>query len=278
MTGDYRHPKCYLNLHGGCSTKISGEHYVSHGLINLYTFNDPTAKILHDNGLGIPHPVSPSKFVANVLCVDHNTSLSPADAAALDFATFLRRISLQRLNGGGDWGEQEVIEIPGDDFQRWVLKLLATHAASNAFANTDGRVTSPIPDDAVHLLLDKAAWPRTWGLCVAQQPGNSYLNFDPFTKIETVTTDWWSAYPFFERSDRTLSGGIVELAGVGFGLSLFNPGRTNPEFDADTENPLRLSIQRPSYIEWMLNGVGKRVVFNWQDDWQSLGVSFAIVR
>jgi hypothetical protein len=32
---NYRHPKCYANLHGGCSTKISGENYISHSLIKL---------------------------------------------------------------------------------------------------------------------------------------------------------------------------------------------------------------------------------------------------
>jgi hypothetical protein len=44
---DYRHPKCYANTRGGCSTKISGEHYVSHGLIKLYGGNDPDFTIQH---------------------------------------------------------------------------------------------------------------------------------------------------------------------------------------------------------------------------------------
>ena len=37
----YQHPKCNANLHRGCSTKISGEHYISRSLIKLYYFNDP---------------------------------------------------------------------------------------------------------------------------------------------------------------------------------------------------------------------------------------------
>ena len=39
---NYRHPKCYANLHGGCSTKISGEHYISHSLIKLYMLDEPS--------------------------------------------------------------------------------------------------------------------------------------------------------------------------------------------------------------------------------------------
>jgi hypothetical protein len=70
MTGDhpsYQHPKCYANLHGGCSTKISGEHYFSHSMIKLYTFDDPEIKIMLNHGFGIPKRVSPKNFVVNAL-------------------------------------------------------------------------------------------------------------------------------------------------------------------------------------------------------------------
>ena len=41
---DFKHPKCYANTRGGCSTKISGEHYVSYGLIKISGNNDPAYK------------------------------------------------------------------------------------------------------------------------------------------------------------------------------------------------------------------------------------------
>jgi hypothetical protein len=44
-TDDYRHPKCYANTRGGCSTKISGEHYVALGLIKLYGAASPVLRI-----------------------------------------------------------------------------------------------------------------------------------------------------------------------------------------------------------------------------------------
>ncbi len=40
---DYKHPKCYANTRGGCSSKISGEHYVSHGLIKASFSSLPSA-------------------------------------------------------------------------------------------------------------------------------------------------------------------------------------------------------------------------------------------
>jgi hypothetical protein len=65
---DFKHPKCYANMRGGCSTKISGAHYVSHGLIKLYGNNDPAYTIQHRTGKGVGHPVRPKNFKANILC------------------------------------------------------------------------------------------------------------------------------------------------------------------------------------------------------------------
>lgn len=76
---DYRHPKCYANTRGGCSTKISGEHFISHSLIKLYSFDDPGLQIKHDTGYGVQNFVSPNKFVANILCEKHNNDLHTAD-------------------------------------------------------------------------------------------------------------------------------------------------------------------------------------------------------
>jgi hypothetical protein len=59
---DYRHQKCCANLKGGCSTKISSEHYISHSLIKLYTFDDPAVRVKHDHGYGAQHEVQPKKL------------------------------------------------------------------------------------------------------------------------------------------------------------------------------------------------------------------------
>jgi len=140
---NYRHPKCYANLHGGCSTKISGEHYISHSLIKLYYFNDRKVALKHNNGFGIRKPVKPKNFVANVLCTKHNTALGVNDKAALELATFVRNIALQFGNGAGKWGRREEITISGHDLERWVLKLLCTHAAAKAFTANQGQVEKP---------------------------------------------------------------------------------------------------------------------------------------
>jgi hypothetical protein len=259
---NYRHPKCYANFHGGCSTKISGEHYISGSIIKLYTFDDPAVKVKHNHGYGIQHDVSPHRFVVNALCVNHNTALSVTDDTALEFAILVRGIALSFPGGAGDWGGPEQITISGDDLERWALKLLMNHAAGKAFSANRGQVNSPIPPHAVDFLLGRTPWPFGMGLCVAGDTANTDIPYDPFTKIEYSTTNFWGARPILRRADQTLGGGIVELNGVGFGLSLFPIFRGYTETNG-VKNPFRGALERPDYMEWNLDGIGKRVNFTW---------------
>ncbi|NMN99295.1 hypothetical protein [Antrihabitans stalactiti] len=273
----YKHPKCYANSRGGCSTKISGEHYVSHALIKLYTFDDPSVVIKPTANYRIPVDIKPKNFVANVLCTRHNNDLSDADSTALDFATFLRDIAIRYKNGGGEWGPAETIEVSGDDFQRWVLKLIITHAAADVFTEGDGkRVTTIIPDESIDLLLDRAEWPRTWGLGVTGNLSNSHLKFDPFTRAEVVINEWWSAQPLIKHDPRTLLGGIVDLAGVSFTMCIFN--QSEALLHDDKINPLLGVLQRPDSLTWILDGVPKTIQFRWNDRWQHRPITFTMHR
>ncbi|MCD2114089.1 hypothetical protein LQ384_23520 [Rhodococcus rhodochrous] len=276
-TPEYRHSKCYANTRGGCSTSISGEHYISHALIRLYTFDDPDVRIQPTPNYRIPVAIQPKKFVANVLCAAHNNGLSDADRTALTFAAFLREIALRYKNGAGEWGAPEEVEISGDDFQRWVLKLLITHAAADVYMDKDGtRVKTIVPDEAIDLLLDRAMWPRTWGLGVTGDLSNSHLKFDPFTQVETATSNWWSAAPLIKHEPRLLFGGIVDLAGVSFTLCLFN--QSEALLHDGEINPLRRVIQRPSALSWVFDGVPKTVRFRWSDPWKHLPITFNMRR
>jgi len=257
---DYRHQKCYANTRGGCSTKISGEHYVSHGLIKLYGNNDPAQTIQHKTGKGVGHPVQPKEFKANILCKKHNTALRSADDTALAFATFLRRNALQYDAGAGEWGEAEEITISGDDMQRWVLKLFLNHAVTEHFDVQQGK-TVTFPPEAIDLLLDRAAWPSTWGLTAPADMGNKDVRYCPFQTQDVVNSQWWGVAPFVHRDETWIGGGMVDLAHVSFGLTLFNPGRNMPGWN-NPGNPLRGSLQRPKFIGWELEGVEKRIKFH----------------
>lgn len=158
-------------------------------MIKLYSFDDPDLKIKHDSGYGVREFVSPKKFVANILCEKHNNDLHTADDAALQFATFMRTISLRYRNGAGEWGDDEEITISGDDFSAWVLKLILNHVVGKAFAHQKGEFVSPFPPEAVDVLLGRAMWPRTWGMCVSGDTSNTDLKFMAFDRWEDATSD-----------------------------------------------------------------------------------------
>lgn len=255
---DFKHPRCYANSRGGCSDGISGEHYVSFGLIKLYHGDRPM--VTPGPEYGIPRAIPGKIFTANVLCGAHNSGLSSADAAAIDFARPLRAAAVEFVTTGV-WGTAEVHEVSGSDFRRWVLKLLMTHAAADVLRRDGETISTPEHPAAVDLLLDRAAWPHTWGLAVGPAKGNKYLTSHPFRA--KALNEWWGATPFIDRNGK-LCGGIVELAGVSFALTLFNQGRAEG-YTADPESPFYRSVPHPSFVAWDLNGVEKRVNFTWDD-------------
>ena len=268
---DVRNTKCYANTRGGCSAKISGEHYVSHGLLKLYQGERSVVTPTWSN-----RPIPAKSFVANILCTTHNNGLTSADSAALKFASFLKRINEAFDGGQGEIGSDEVFEVSGDDFQRWVLKLLINHAAASKTNADNEPIELEIIPEAIDLLLDRAQWPETWGLCVAGMPKHPHLKIDPISHPENLTS-WWAAWPFIGHEGQQLRGGIVELAGVGFALSLFNQGRTEGACD-DPQNPFYETIQRPASISWMIRGVEKRIEFSWNDRWPHPHVTVDIKR
>lgn len=271
---DYKHAKCYANTRGGCSTKISGEHYVSHGLIKLYGGNDPDFTVQHKAGKGVGHPVQPKNFKANILCQTHNSALRPADDAALKIASFLHRIALEYDAGAGKWGAAEEVTISGDDMQRWVLKLFLNHAVTGHFDVQQNHDVS-FPPEAIDLLLDRAAWPSTWGLTVLGDPSNKDVRYTPFQTKDVVDSHWWGVAPVVHRDKTWIGGGIVDLAHMSFGLTLFNPGRNLPGWK-NPGNPLRGSLQRPKFVGWELEGVEKRINFTWDYPLHGIGLTYTM--
>jgi hypothetical protein len=113
-----------------------------------------------------------------------------------------------------------------------------------------------------HRVKVLAVWPQGLGLCVASDRDNESLKFDPFTKLEHTLTDLWGAYPILWSVEKTLGGGIVELNGYSFGLSILPIYRGYAEPNG-VKSWFRGCMERPDYIEWNLDGVGKRINLAW---------------
>lgn len=274
---DYQHPKCYANAYGGCSSTISGEHYVSYGLIKLYGNNDPKFIVQHRTGKGVGHPVTAKNFKANILCRQHNSALSPADDAALEFATFLRRTALQYDAGAGEWGAAEEITISGEDLRRWVLKIFLNHAVTGHF-NEQQDTDVTFPTEAIDLLLDRIPWPPMWGIAIPGAQRSADFRAVPYQPADVVNSHWWGVRPFVHKSGTWLGGALVDLAHMSFGMTLFDDAGWRPPgtFAEDPINPIGGALQQPSHIGWEMQGVEKRINLTWDRPLHHYGLTYQL--
>jgi hypothetical protein len=97
----------------------------------------------------------------------------------------------------------------------------------------------------------------------------------PFQPIDVVNSHWWGVAPFVHKDKTWIGGGIVDLAHVSFGLTLFNPGRGMPGWD-NPGNHLHGSLQRPAFISWEVEGLEKRINFTWNYPLHHLGITYTL--
>jgi hypothetical protein len=147
----FSHPKCYASSLGGCSSKISLEHYFSHSLYKLLAKGDP----LHVEGMPwLPADGSakiPAKSLgSNILCENHNSALSKYDDEALKMFNHLRYESKSN----------NPIFIKSD-IERWYLKALIGCVIANKTAG--GKKWNP-PIDWLRVLFKDKNFTKGAGL------------------------------------------------------------------------------------------------------------------
>jgi hypothetical protein len=168
-TGKSR-PFCYARELRSCDGKRSTEHYVSHAILSQMRIIHATGLKMHPGDEPLTLDVEKMKrnkkrprlrkLASNVLCVAHNSALSPLDAEG---STFYR--SLTELVEPREAGAELRKTFKGHLMERWALKCLIGAAASNAI-----KQEAPLPRDWkpplqwLHLLYGKEAWPSDWGL------------------------------------------------------------------------------------------------------------------
>jgi hypothetical protein len=129
---------CWARAIGGCSSKVSREHYVSQSL-----WPDPTIEVVgfpwcKDE----PKRIGLGSLTAKILCDVHNAALSPLDAAAGAAMDTLRRVVAFRPNRRRRSKKGVRFDIDGPLLERWFLKtaigLLHVQADSNEVWRHDG--------------------------------------------------------------------------------------------------------------------------------------------
>lgn len=116
--------KCWAAAIGGCSDKLSREHYMSEGLWESRQITVSGFDWLN----GEEKTVGLGSLTARILCERHNNGLSRLDKEAIKFFSILdeiRRMQDVRLRTGGrDFCNVIKYRVDGTLFERWAAKFL----------------------------------------------------------------------------------------------------------------------------------------------------------
>jgi hypothetical protein len=136
----YAHPKCYLSYTLDCSDKISGEHYVSRSILeamgeDVEVFGLPWQQRGAASKYGI------NSLVSNILCVRHNSAMSPLDALACQAFKTVKALS-DDLSRQSDTSAVTWHLASGEALELWCLKTLCGLYFSTVAAK-DGNSLKP---------------------------------------------------------------------------------------------------------------------------------------
>lgn len=148
---------CYAEGLGGCSGKLSLEHFISRSLL-LDLEPTFTAEGLLPADPAVAAPASAASVASRVLCRTHNATLSEVDGAVVPFLSACRRFD-QALNSTAVRAETAVVD--GYMLERWLVKALLGLVARPGSTSTLSA--------AVHRLLVAVAFGKSqlaapWGV------------------------------------------------------------------------------------------------------------------
>jgi hypothetical protein len=190
---------CYLKEQGGCSSKMSREHYVSEAVLKAIVPN----RDITIGGLAWQEPntlqgIGIGSLQSKVLCTTHNSMLSPLDTVAGNLVDAIVAADKNPTKLA------EETEFDGPSIERWFLKTL--------ISSSEARVLRCKPFTEKHKrLLIGEEWPDGWGLYVRPPAQKTIFSQDLFleTSINPNTGE--------------LKAAKFIIAGIEFWLLLGNP-------------------------------------------------------
>ena len=230
----YGHPKCYARALGGCCDKITGEHNVSKGVLELINEGDgKVSRLVSVTGLAIQErdaiqELGVSRLKSKVLCDTHNNLLSPSDGAAK--AMFVGMDSLNRATGDIASPER-ALPVDGDLLERWMLKALCGGLYSGTWlvgaTETMKGVCPPL--EWLQILFNGAQFPAGWVLYYMPAKADelitadlSVLRMEPLVSRggqEVCAVHYW----FFGFKFALLMGNLVQGVPTMFDNAMYRP-------------------------------------------------------
>lgn len=235
--------RCWASALGGCGGGISGEHIVSRALFP----NGATVRGFDWCKMD-PKKVGPEALVANCLCKEHNSALSPLDQAAADLRYSMMAIATQS-NAATPYKRQRrparEFRIDGTSFERWCFKAACNMYSCGAFL---GLTEWTPPVEVVRFVFGQGSLPEGCGMGVLFHAGlwvenADRLQFSPLGK------------------DKELIGAVLSLRGWHYVCSWGHPVEkllVAPE-DQKTRTPTQ-AMYHPNRVDYPK---GLSFAFDW---------------
>ncbi len=241
---------CYAAAIGGCSSRLTAEHYYSHALLRRMTRGGGKLRI--GNTLWLPkgetRDVAPPVLTARVLCGAHNTALAPYDAVGDRFCGLLMESGVTTPTPTTECGL-----FNGEDVERWMLKTLCGVASMEARVRDEA--WTPPPSWLELLFKRGATQPSGFGLFMDMKKVALYS--DGLSLGATPVPGPVGGDPLALR---------FHFCGLEFVLMTGNTGRsallTNPRFRPgllEIDEPGRITVRAAIRYESSPPGVSLRI-------------------
>ena len=134
---------CYFERHSNCHGGLSREHYISKSVLDLIF--DGTNGVVSGTPWAFSDgkKVSKESLTAKILCQRHNNGLAALDAAAKQLFKAIQDSQTNLQTRGKDGSK---VNVSGDAFERWLLKVTAGMLASGNFGRGGIALQRHVPD------------------------------------------------------------------------------------------------------------------------------------
>lgn len=216
------HDGCYLRATRACSTKISGEHLVSEGVLKILAEKEvelsgtPWLK-------GAKKKFGFAALTANCLCTVHNTALSPIDAGGALFFNAIQKC------GTSESGAAHNFLLSGHDVERWLFRTLVALGVSKNLGLGGAALDNKLVERLriAELLEDHMQWKQPLGLYLMQGLGYKFTRRDTLDVAPLIkrgsddVLGLWSNIQGFELG---LLATDHDISGTGLDKALYRPG------------------------------------------------------
>jgi hypothetical protein len=225
-----RHDGCYASFLNDCCTKLTGEHYISKGVLKHF------GKTVNVGGLpwiaeGQTKQLPIGALEAKILCKRHNELLSPIDEVGIRFFQDLAPGGGRIVRSPG--GPPDFRVFRGEMIELWILKIACGLLASGNAAdrNTGLVIQEPIPAVWTRILFGLAPMPTGWGLYLRSDLGDHYAP-------RSVFQVW------FMCAERNMNGVILIIHNIGFALVMNDPpvNQAGSLFERATYRPGQITL------------------------------------